>query len=182
MTSSAPGFSSLALPRAISCRSADTRLKEHRDALAVISSNGDVLWIPMAIYKSTCSINIRHFPFDEQTCHMKFGSWTYDGFKLDIDFYQQLEKVDVNDYIRSNEWALLEYPAVRNVQYYPCCDEPYPDLTFTLKLKRIAAFYNYILILPCVLLSSLTLVIFWLPPESPAKMMLGEWRHFRHSA
>ena len=35
------------------------------------------------------------------------------------------------------------------------------------------AFYNYILILPCVLLSSLTLVLFWLPPESPAKMVLG---------
>jgi len=47
------------------------------------------------------------------------------------------------------------------------------DLTFTIKVKRIAAFYNYILILPCVLLSFLTLVIFWLPPESPAKMMLG---------
>ncbi len=105
---------------------------------------------------------------------MKFGSWTYDGFKLDVDFYDGLEEVDVSDYIESNEWGLLGHPAVKNVKYYPCCEEPYPDLTFTLKLKRIAAFYNYILILPCVLLSSLTLVIFWLPPESPAKMILGK--------
>ncbi len=52
--------------------------------------------------------------------------------------------------------------------------EPYPDLTFKLKLRRKVAFYNYILILPCVLLSSLTLVLFWLPPESPAKMVLGK--------
>ena len=49
----------------------------------------------------------------------------------------------------------------------------YPDLTFSVKLKRIAVFYNYILVLPCVLLSFLTLVIFWLPPESPAKILLG---------
>jgi len=64
----------------------------------------------------------------------------------------------------------------KNVKYYSCCKEPYPDLTFTVRLKRIAVFYNYILVLPCVLLSFLTLVIFWLPPESPAKMMLGLFR------
>lgn len=153
--------------------SADTRLKEHRDAMAVVSSDGTVLWIPMAIFKSTCEINIANFPFDTQTCILKFGSWTYNGFKLDIDFYDNLEHIDTSDYIKSNEWKLVDSPAKKNVKYYPCCIEPYPDLTFTLHLRRIAAFYNYILILPCVLLSSLTLVIFWLPPESPAKMILG---------
>lgn len=24
----------------------------------------------------------KYFPFDEQTCVLKFGSWTYDGFKV----------------------------------------------------------------------------------------------------
>ena len=49
----------------------------------------------MAIFKSTCAIDIRHFPFDEQTCHLKFGSWTYDGTKLDLHFYEGLEKVGI---------------------------------------------------------------------------------------
>jgi hypothetical protein len=40
-------------------------------------------------------------------------------------------------------------------------------------MKRKGGFYNYILVLPCVLLSCLTVVLFWLPPESPAKMVLG---------
>jgi len=40
-------------------------------------------------------------------------------------------------------------------------------------VKRIAVFYSFILVLPCVLLSLLTLVSFWLPPESPAKVLLG---------
>jgi hypothetical protein len=133
-----------------------------------------VLWIPMAIFSSTCAIDILYFPYDSQECHLKFGSWTYDGFKLDIDFYDSLEQVDVSDYIASNEWRLLDHPAKKNVKYYPCCKEPYPDLTFTIKVKRLAVFYSFILILPCVLLSVLTLVIFWLPPESPAKMILGE--------
>lgn len=153
--------------------SADTRLKEQRDALAVVSHKGEVMWIPPSIFKSTCPIDITHFPFDIQNCTLKFGSWTYDGWKLDLIFYNGIEEVDQSDYIKSNEWRLLEAPAIKHTKYYPCCKEPYPDLTFIIRVKRIAAFYNYILILPCVLLSSLTLVIFWLPPESPAKMILG---------
>jgi len=105
---------------------------------------------------------------------MKFGSWTNDGFQLDINFFANDSSVDVSDYVKSNEWALVDNLAVKNIKYYSCCVEPYPDLTFTIRLTRIAVFYNYILVLPCVLLSFLTLVIFWLPPESPAKMMLGK--------
>ena len=40
-------------------------------------------------------------------------------------------------------------------------------------MKRKGGFYNYILVLPCVLLSCLTTVLFWLPPETPSKMVLG---------
>lgn len=39
-------------------------------------------WKPPAIYKSSCEIDVEYFPFDEQTCVLKFGSWTYDGFKV----------------------------------------------------------------------------------------------------
>jgi Neurotransmitter-gated ion-channel ligand binding domain len=109
-----------------------------------------------------------------QECRLKFGSWTYDGFKLDISFYGNSDMVDVSDYVKSNEWELIEHPGRRNIRYYPCCsDKPFPDLTFTVRLRRMSVFYNYILIFPCALLSVLTLVIFWLPPESPAKILLG---------
>ena len=29
-------------------------------------------------------MDVEYFPFDEQTCVMKFGSWTYDGFQVAI--------------------------------------------------------------------------------------------------
>ncbi|KPJ20938.1 Acetylcholine receptor subunit beta-like 2 [Papilio machaon] len=43
---------------------------------------GEVNWKPPAIYKSSCEINVEYFPFDEQTCFMKFGSWTYNGAQV----------------------------------------------------------------------------------------------------
>jgi len=153
--------------------SADERLKEQREAMAVVSYDGSVLWLPPAIYKSTCSIDITYFPFDIQRCYMKFGSWTYDGFQLDIGFTNNAS-IDTDSYIQSNEWNLVGYPARRNLIYYQGLVAPYPDLTFWIYLQRVPMFHKYILVLPCVLLSFLTLVIFWLPPESPAKVMLGQ--------
>ena len=42
-------------------------------------------WKPPAIYHSSCEMDVEYFPFDEQTCVMKFGSWTYDGFQVWLD-------------------------------------------------------------------------------------------------
>lgn len=52
---------------------------------ATLWFNGLVEWKPPAIYKSSCVIDVEYFPFDEQTCVMKFGSWTYDGFQVSRD-------------------------------------------------------------------------------------------------
>lgn len=43
---------------------------------------------------------------------MKFGSWTYDGWTLDLRLND--DKADLSDYIPSGEWMLVEVPAVRN--------------------------------------------------------------------
>jgi hypothetical protein len=49
---------------------------------ATLFNTGLVEWRPPAIYHSSCEMDVEYFPFDEQTCVMKFGSWTYDGFQV----------------------------------------------------------------------------------------------------
>ncbi|GFS16046.1 neuronal acetylcholine receptor subunit alpha-7 [Elysia marginata] len=139
------------LPDILLYNFADDRLNEQRNALAVVDYNGNILWMPQAILRSSCTFNTKYFPFDVQFCWLKFGSWTYNGNKLNIEFVDQ-HSFDLSDYVTSNEWDITENKAVRNVKYYTCCPDPYPDLTFSLRLKRKTAFYTFILILPCLLL------------------------------
>ena len=52
----------------------------------VVTNEGGCTYIPPGIFKSTCKIDITWFPFDDQECEMKFGSWTYDGFKVGQEY------------------------------------------------------------------------------------------------
>ena len=62
--------------------SADGKYEVTLMTKASLNYTGRVFWKPPAIYKSSCKINVEWFPFDEQTCDMKFGSWTYDGYQV----------------------------------------------------------------------------------------------------
>jgi hypothetical protein len=62
--------------------SADGNFEVTLSTKATLKSDGLVEWKPPAIYHSSCEMDVEYFPFDEQTCVMKFGSWTYDGFQV----------------------------------------------------------------------------------------------------
>lgn len=51
---------------------------------AAVYYTGSVVWEPPVIYNFMCSISIEWFPYDEQFCEMKFGSWTYQGTDLNM--------------------------------------------------------------------------------------------------
>lgn len=53
-------------------RSIDGKFDVAYYANVLISSNGWMYWLPPAIYRSTCSIEITYFPFDYQNCTLAF--------------------------------------------------------------------------------------------------------------
>ncbi|CAL1539684.1 unnamed protein product [Lymnaea stagnalis] len=153
---------------------ADLRLKEHRDALCIISHDGEVYHVPQVVYRSSCLIDVYVFPFDVQNCTLKFGSWTYNYDQLDLQFYENKSWIDLTEYIESSSWSVNNVPAYRHVkQYTSTSNWSRVELQYHLIFQRRSALYNYILILPCILLTTITLVLFFIPPESPAKMQLG---------
>ena len=72
----------------------------------IVHSDGRLEWIPPGIFSSTCQvswdliydihqmhisflslffqIDITWFPFDDQACKLKFGSWTNNGKRLNL--------------------------------------------------------------------------------------------------
>ena len=108
------------------------------DVLAVVSSDGSVLYVLPVQYKILC----QQPDSGKVECVFHYGSWTYDGYRLDLGFFDDTEDVDVHNYIHNENYKLLEHSAKRREKFYPCCDEPYPDLTFTLIFEKTAEWWD----------------------------------------
>ncbi|XP_071451529.1 neuronal acetylcholine receptor subunit alpha-10-like isoform X1 [Hetaerina americana] len=137
----------------------------------IVSSNGEVVWLSHGIYRSSCDINVEYFPFDVQSCYLKWSSWTYDGYQLDL--LKQTEDGDTSNYQPNGEFDLIRFDAIKHVEYYSCCPEPYPDITYVIHLRRRPMFYVFNLILPCILINGIALLVFYVPSESGEKVTLG---------
>ena len=62
--------------------SADEKFDGTYQTNVVVSHDGSCLYVPPGLFKSTCKIDITWFPFDDQQCDLKFGSWTYSGWQV----------------------------------------------------------------------------------------------------
>jgi hypothetical protein len=58
----------------------------------------------------------------------------------------------------------------RNEKFYTCCDEPYLDITFNITMRRKTLFYTVNIIIPCMGISFLTVLTFYLPSDSGEKV------------
>ncbi|CAG5929107.1 unnamed protein product [Menidia menidia] len=134
---------------------------------AVVSSTGDIFWLPPAIYKSACAIEVQNFPFDRQNCTLKFRSWTYDHTEVDLVLTSDFASRD--DFTPSGEWDIVSLPARKNEDPR---DPTYLDITYDFVIQRKPLFYTINLIIPCVLITSLAIMVFYLPSDCREKMTL----------
>ncbi|KAJ8385166.1 hypothetical protein AAFF_G00192170 [Aldrovandia affinis] len=141
------------------------------DTNVVLRYNGEITWDSPAITKSSCVVDVSYFPFDNQQCNLTFGSWTYNGNQVDIAM--GLDSGDLSDFVENVEWECHGMPATKNVIMYGCCSDPYPDITYTVLLKRRSSFYIFNLLIPCVMISFLAPLGFYLPADSGEKVSLG---------
>ncbi|KAI8481182.1 Neuronal acetylcholine receptor subunit alpha-2 [Branchiostoma belcheri] len=162
---------------------ADGQFQVKQQTKAEVQFDGTVFWVPPAIYKSACAIDVRYFPFDKQNCSMKFGSWTYDGAQIDMKFgpstydgaqlngSEQEHQMEREEW-SNGEWVLEDAPGAKHVVKYECCPEKYIDITYYLIIRRLPLFYTINLIIPCLLISFLTVLVFYLPSDCGEKMTL----------
>ncbi|XP_070611117.1 acetylcholine receptor subunit alpha-like, partial [Erythrolamprus reginae] len=138
----------------------------------LLNYTGHITWTPPAIFNSYCEIIVTHFPFDEQNCSMKLGTWTYDGSVVAI--YPESDRPDLSNYMPSGEWTMKDYRGWKHSVAYACCLEtPYLDITYHFVLLRLPLYFIVNVIIPCLLFSFLTGLVFYLPTDSGEKMTLS---------
>merc|ERR1712012_1088923 len=117
--------------------------------------------------------HVTYFPFDQQTCIMKFGSWTFTGDQVSLSLFNNKNHVDLSDYWKSGTWDIIEVPAYLNVHNDTGPQPTETDITFYITIRRKTLFYTGNLILPTVLISFLCVLVFYLPAEAGEKVTLG---------
>ncbi|MBN3274221.1 ACHG protein, partial [Polyodon spathula] len=133
-------------------------------ANALVYSSGCIYWLPPAIYRSACSIIVDYFPFDWQNCSMVFRSRTYSANEIDLVLTEEeikpgetqtIEWIDIDPaaFTEIGEWAIKHRPAKKVM------------MMFFLIIQRKPLFYIINMIVPCVLISSLGLLVYYLPAK-----------------
>ncbi len=138
----------------------------------IVSSTGACSWFCPLILKTECSVDIKWFPFDKQSCPFRFGLWTYDGLRVNFSLVR--DQADLSSYIPSGEWNFDSMNGTRTELYYNCCPNvPYPVIDYSMVIIRRTRFYLLNLIWPGILIAVLAAVAFLLPPECGERIGLG---------
>ena len=87
----------------------------------MVTYTGDIAVMYPIIFELSCDITVYHFPFDQQVCHLKFGSWVYPNRLLYIRL-RDSNAADISNYQRSSEWGLVKFTASEHNESYDCCE------------------------------------------------------------
>ena len=83
-----------------------------------------------------------------------------------------MNSLDVTDYLKSGTWDILDSPATIKGIPHPGTGEMKAMVIFTFRLRRKTLFYTVNLIIPCVLISFVTVCVFALPADAGEKITL----------
>lgn len=78
--------------------------------------------------------------------------------------------IDLREYYLNVEWDIMSVVAFEKMKKYNCCPEPYPNLFFNITMRRKTLFYMVNLIIPCLGISGLSVLVFYLPSDSGEKV------------
>ncbi|KFB39882.1 AGAP009493-PA-like protein [Anopheles sinensis] len=140
------------------------------DTNALVYNGGKVLWVPPTEYHAFCELNMRLWPFDYQKCTLKIGSWTFDGYKLNITVGDDPQ---IEILVKNSEWRIVKVAAERHTTFYPCCTEPYIDITYNVTLQRQSDTHRAIVVIPAMVIIMFALSVFWLPLQAGERIVMN---------
>ncbi|XP_077865472.1 neuronal acetylcholine receptor subunit alpha-2-like [Saccoglossus kowalevskii] len=137
----------------------------------ILHSNGVVFKVTPQILHTPCIMDITYFPVDVQSCEYEFGMWAYTDRQVVLR--PQQDNAPLEKYIPNVEWDILTTKAVAIAKTFMGVSDTFTSIIVTMEIKRKPLYYIVNLILPCVVVSMLTVVVFCLPSVSTDKVSLS---------
>ncbi|MEM9275681.1 MAG: flagellar biosynthesis protein FlgM [Cyanobacteria bacterium P01_F01_bin.143] len=108
-------------------------------------------------------LNLRRFPFDEQTLRIQIMSFVFSPEEVQFTVNNQLtgltEEVSLPNWSTDNPFAHNGSRHIAHLnQNFVCFD-------YELKVKRYSGYYISRVMLPLILIVSMSYAVFWFPPE-----------------
>lgn len=132
---------------------------------ANVYSDGSIFWSRPGLIKSTCIFNLTYFPYDQQTCKLKFGSWAYDSTEIYLNEGIN-NSIDLDNYQEHEEWTLTDYYTKKNSIKYSCCENYYHDIEFYYTIRRKPNYYVLNIIVPTFATATLIILTLLVPWNS----------------
>jgi len=92
-----------------------------------------------ALYRTSCRIQIRYFPYDQQNCTLIISSWTSD--RGSIDYWPEFDSVNLENFISNGEWVIVSFQVRRVEEKFVCCPDPWVLLHASLVVRRKPLYY-----------------------------------------
>ncbi|VDN38221.1 unnamed protein product [Gongylonema pulchrum] len=106
------------------------------------TSSGNVTWLFSAIFKSSCQIKVRYYPFDDQECELRFASWSHDLKEMDLKLIT--DKGDLSSYMNNSEFDLLDMTARKEIIIFPTDpSQQWPVIVIRIRMHRRPLFYVF---------------------------------------
>jgi nicotinic acetylcholine receptor alpha-2 len=131
---------------------------------ANVYNNGRIFWSRPGLIKSTCIFDLTYYPYDQQECKLKFGSWSYN--KNEIYLTQTNNSIDISNYQEHEEWTLVDYSYNINSIKYDCCEEEFQDIEFLYTIRRKPDYYRLNIIIPTFATATLIILTLLVPWDS----------------
>uniref|UniRef100_A0A914DW60 Neurotransmitter-gated ion-channel ligand binding domain protein n=1 Tax=Acrobeloides nanus TaxID=290746 RepID=A0A914DW60_9BILA len=132
-----------------------------------------------SLYRTSCLLDIRFFPYDQQNCTLIISSWTND--KAGMDYEPDPENlgniVNLDNFIFNEEWDVVSFRIYRVEQTFKCCPHPWVLLHASLVIRRKPLYYIVNLVIPTSVITLVAVTGFFTPAstsnERREKLSLG---------
>ncbi|XP_047481283.1 acetylcholine receptor subunit beta-like 1 [Penaeus chinensis] len=75
----------------------------------VVDPDGKVLWFPPAVFRAVCPLDFTYWPYDTQKCRLFFGSWTKNGWEIDVQLLHNSTLIYQDSFLKfSHVWQFVD--------------------------------------------------------------------------